>query len=42
MWNCLKFEREWTMKSMAEDQLDRMGKDNAKNDHDLVLGKVLR
>ena len=26
MWNCLEFDREWTMKSMAEDQLDRMGK----------------
>ena len=27
------------MKSMAEDQIDRMEKDNAKNDYDLVLGK---
>ena len=27
------------MKSMAEDQIDRMEKDNAKNDYDLGLGK---
>ena len=39
MWNCLEFEREWTMKSMAEDQIDRIEKDNAKSDYDLVLGK---
>ena len=38
MWNCLEFEREWAMQSMAEDQIDRMGKHDVKNDHDLVLG----
>ena len=27
------------MKSMAEDQIDRIEKDNAKSDYDLVLGK---
>jgi len=39
MWNCLEFEREWATKSTAEDQIDRMEKDNAENDHDLVWGK---
>ena len=41
MWNCLaiEFEREWAMKSMAEDQIDRIEKDNVKSDYDLVLGK---
>ena len=34
----LKENGQWRA-SMAEDQIDRMEKDNAKNDYDLVLGK---
>ena len=39
MWNCLEIEKRHAMESMAEDQIDKMEKDTAKNEYDLVWGK---